>query len=107
MRRRAALLLALVLGLGGVPAGEAQPPATVWRIAILSVGVPRSAPTYQGLEQRLRELGYVDGRNLAIDFQTAEGRLERLPGLAADLIAKALRLTIPQSILVRADDVLQ
>jgi hypothetical protein len=52
-------------------------------------------------------LGYVDGRNLAIDFQTAEGRLERLPGLAADLIAKALRLTIPQSILVRADDVLQ
>jgi putative ABC transport system substrate-binding protein len=107
VRRRAALLLALVLGLGGVPAGEAQPAGRAWRVAVLAVSLPRSAPTYQMFEQRLRELGYVEGRNLAIDFQTAEGRLERLPGLAADLIAKALRLTIPQSILVRADDVLQ
>jgi len=37
------------------------------------------------LEQRLRELGYVEGQNLAIEFRNAEGRLERLPALAAEL----------------------
>jgi putative ABC transport system substrate-binding protein len=36
-------------------------------------------------EQRLRELGFVEGRNLVIEFRTAEGRLEGLPELAADL----------------------
>ena len=39
------------------------------------------------MEQRLSELGYVEGRNLAIEFRTASGRAERLPELAAELIA--------------------
>lgn len=55
------------------------------RIGVLSTVNPRSAPFLVTLEQRLRELGYVEGQNLAIEFRNAEGRLERLPTLAAEL----------------------
>jgi len=88
MRRRAGFLLALALGLTAVPGGEAQPPGKVSRVAILAGALPRSAPVYDALEGCLRELGYVEGRNLVIDFRTAEGRLERLPRLVAELIAQ-------------------
>ena len=65
-------------------AAEAQP-AKGARIGVLSTGNPRSADIYQALEQRLRELGYVEGQNLAIEFRNAEGRTERLPGIASEL----------------------
>jgi hypothetical protein len=45
----------------------------IYRIGIVSVGNnPRSAPFYVAFEQRLRELGWIDGNNLIIDFQTGE-----------------------------------
>src|SRR5437870_3433635 len=58
--------------------------AKVPRVAILSTGNPRSTPIFKAFEQRLRDLGYVDGQNLAIEFRNAEGRTDRLPGLAAE-----------------------
>jgi putative tryptophan/tyrosine transport system substrate-binding protein len=58
----------------------------VYRIGVLSTGNPRSAAIYQALEQRLHELGYIDGQNLAIEFRYAEGNTDRLPGLAAELV---------------------
>src|SRR5262249_11072199 len=58
----------------------------VWRIGMLSTATPRVAPFYKAFERRLRELGYVEGQNLAIDFRNAEGQLDRLPGLAAELV---------------------
>jgi putative ABC transport system substrate-binding protein len=82
-----AFLLALGLGLVTGSPGEAQAPGKVWRLAML-VTLPRSAGHYQALEQRLRELGYVEGRNLVIDFRTADGQLDRLPALAAELVAR-------------------
>jgi putative ABC transport system substrate-binding protein len=66
-------------------AAEAQPPR-VPRIGILSTGNPRSAAIFLAFEQRLRELGYVEGQNLAIEFRNAEGRTDQLPGLAAELV---------------------
>ncbi len=66
-------------------AAEAQP-ARVPRIGILSSAVPRSAPIFKAFEQRLRELGYVEGQNVTIEFRTAEGQLDRLPGLALELV---------------------
>jgi putative tryptophan/tyrosine transport system substrate-binding protein len=55
------------------------------RVGILSAGQLRSSPLYQAFDQRLRELGYVDGQNIVTDFRSAEGDPGRLPGLAAEL----------------------
>ena len=63
-----------------------QPAGKVWRVGFLSTANPRSAAIYQAFEQRLRELGYVEGQNLAIEFRNAAGKTERLPGLAAELV---------------------
>lgn len=81
--RLVALGLALGLVMALVPC-RAQARKIV-RIGVLSTVLPRSAPFYVTLEQRLRELGYVEGQNLAIEFRNAEGRLERLPAIAAEL----------------------
>jgi putative ABC transport system substrate-binding protein len=57
-------------------------------VAVLTGGVPRSSEAYLALERRLAELGYVEGRNLVIDFRTAESQLDRLPALAAELVGR-------------------
>jgi putative ABC transport system substrate-binding protein len=67
---------------------EAQAPGKVWRVAVLTGGLSRSAAPVQSLEQRLAELGYVEGRNLVIDFRTGEGRPDQLPTLAAELVGR-------------------
>jgi putative ABC transport system substrate-binding protein len=66
-------------------AADVQQPKVYW-IGVLSTGNPRSAAIYQALEQRLHELGYIEGQNLAIEFRNAEGKTDRLPGLAAELV---------------------
>jgi len=65
-------------------AAEAQ--QTVVLVGILASGSTRSAPLNGDFEERLRELGFVEGRNLAIEFRSAEGFVDRLPGLAAELV---------------------
>jgi putative ABC transport system substrate-binding protein len=85
---RRVLALALVLGLAATAPAGAQPAGKVWRVAVLTGGVPRSSQAYLALERRLAELGYVEGRNLVIDFRTAESQLDRLPGLAAELVGR-------------------
>jgi putative tryptophan/tyrosine transport system substrate-binding protein len=81
---------AFVTGLGAVLAAplaaEAQQEVKVYRIGYLSSANPRSSAFFQAFEQRLRELGYIEGRNFAIEFRNAEGQLDRLPGLAAELV---------------------
>ena len=44
------------------------------------------SPNAEALRQGLRDLGYVEGQNIAIEFRSAEGNLDRLPGLAAELV---------------------
>ena len=53
----------------------------------MSTGNPCSAGIFQAFEQRLRELGYAEGQNLIIEFRNAEGRTDRLPGLAAEMVS--------------------
>ena len=67
------------------PVARAQS-TRVARVGILSTGNPRSAAIFQAFEQRLRELGYAEGQNLVIEFRNAEGKTDRLPGLAAELV---------------------
>jgi ABC-type uncharacterized transport system substrate-binding protein len=64
---------------------EAQQPH-IPRIGVLVTANPRSSSFIQAFEQRLRDLGYVEGQNIAFEYRNAEGKLERLPTLAADLV---------------------
>jgi ABC-type uncharacterized transport system substrate-binding protein len=67
---------------------EAQPAAKVSRIGYLAAGSPPIDPhQHEAFLQGLRDLGYVEGRNLVIEYRFAEGKVERLPALAAELVA--------------------
>jgi putative ABC transport system substrate-binding protein len=87
-RHRIGLLVTLTLAILVAPsAAEAQQPTKVYRIGRLSSGSPPDMErTAEAFRQGLREHGYVEGQNLVIAWRFAEGRLERLPDLAADLV---------------------
>jgi ABC-type uncharacterized transport system substrate-binding protein len=79
-------LLAIIL-LTTAPTAEAQQPTRIPRIGYLSASSATEALTRtEAFRQGLRELGYVEGKNLVIDFQYANGNFERLPALADDLV---------------------
>ncbi len=84
------LVLALILGVVGSPlATEAQQSAKVPRIGWLSIAshTPAISHLLEAFWQGLRELGYVEGQNIAVEYRFAEGRPERLPEFAAQLVA--------------------
>ncbi len=89
--KRSTLTLALAtltLGILTAPlAADAQPAGKVWRIGLLFTGIPARLPQLEGFRQGLRELGYVEGQNIVIELRAAEGRYERLPQLAAELVS--------------------
>jgi putative ABC transport system substrate-binding protein len=64
---------------------EAQQPAKVSRIGFLS-SLASPSPLVEAFREGLRELGYVEGKNIIIEYRYAEGRREQLPGFAADLV---------------------
>jgi putative ABC transport system substrate-binding protein len=83
------LLVILALGLFWAPlAAEVQQATNVYRIGWLSPGFPRPDhdPPVDAFRQGLREFGYVEGQNLVMAYRGAEGRIERLPDLAAELV---------------------
>jgi putative tryptophan/tyrosine transport system substrate-binding protein len=66
---------------------EAQQPAKVPRIGLLSPFSPSAAALWhQAFLQGLRDLGWVEGKNISIEYRYAEGRRDRLPDLVADLV---------------------
>jgi putative tryptophan/tyrosine transport system substrate-binding protein len=86
---RRVFLGTVVGGLLAAPlAAEAQQPVKVARIGVLAPGSPTSSPQLrEAFRQQLRELGYVEGQNIVIEYRWAEGRAERLPDLAAELVS--------------------
>jgi ABC-type uncharacterized transport system substrate-binding protein len=82
MDRRAFLAGAAAL-LAAPLAAKAQQAGRVYRVGYLSTGALPPEAFLQGL----RDLGYVEGRNVVIDYRSAEGKPERLPALAAELVA--------------------
>jgi putative tryptophan/tyrosine transport system substrate-binding protein len=78
-----------IAGLGAAAwplAVRAQKSGKIVRLGMLATANPRSAPFYQAFEQKLRDLGYIEGQNIAFEYRDAEGDVDRLPGLAAELI---------------------
>jgi putative ABC transport system substrate-binding protein len=66
---------------------RAQQAAKTWKIGMLaSSSAALNASRDEGLRQGLREFGYVEGKNIVLDFKYADGKLERLPELAAELV---------------------
>jgi ABC-type uncharacterized transport system substrate-binding protein len=87
---RRAFIGSLAGGLLAGPFGaDAQPTAKVFRIGYLAANSLATSPPnlHEAFRQGLRDLGYVEGRNVVIEYREAEGKFERLPGLAAELIA--------------------
>jgi putative ABC transport system substrate-binding protein len=83
------LIVALTLSLLAAPyAVEAQQPAKVYRIGILagSAQALRERRGYDAWQQGLRELGYVEGQNVILEYRYTEGNVALLPALAADLV---------------------
>lgn len=65
----------------------AQQPGKIYRIGYLSaLSAAAESPRLSGFRQGLRELGYVDGKNIVIEPRFAEGKIDRFPGLAAELV---------------------
>src|SRR5215813_15571113 len=58
-----------------------------WRLGALLYSDPQSDPQMEAIRRRLTELGYSEGRNISIEYRYAEGRPDRLPTLAAELVA--------------------
>ena len=109
-------IITLTLLLLVVPlTAQAQPAGKVPTIGFVTHNAaPQTAQAYEAFVQGLRELGYIEGQTLTIERRYAEGQLERVPALVADLatrpidvfvvttnlIAKAVQQTVPQSPIV-------
>ena len=87
MNRRDALII--LLALGAVPrASFAQPQGKVWRVGFLALlGRPADLESHYlgAFAKGMRELGYVEGRNLVIEWRFADSKLGRLAALTGDL----------------------
>jgi putative tryptophan/tyrosine transport system substrate-binding protein len=82
----AAIIPTLLLMIAATPA-TAQQPAKIPRIAVLiGSSLAANAVRIDAFRQSLRDLGYVEGKNIAIEFRSAEGKFDRLPELAAEIV---------------------
>ena len=91
-RRR---LLATALGAAAIPSPVVAQVGKVHRVGILTL---ISAPSYEEVFRRtLRDRGYVEGANLVLDWRRAQGRAERLPELAQELVAERMNVIVTVS----------
>jgi putative ABC transport system substrate-binding protein len=94
-----AFISTLVLsGLFSPIAAEAPEVAKVARIGYLGTNLAAGRHLQEAFLQGLRDLGYVEERNLVIEYRDAEGKLDRLPALAADLVALRVDVIVAPSI---------
>jgi putative ABC transport system substrate-binding protein len=97
--KRGAAAISVSLSILAVPlAVGAQPPAKIPRIGVLAAGIPTTyISRYEAFRQGLRDLGYVEGQTIAIEYRYAEGNFERLPDLAAELVGLKVDLIVASS----------
>ena len=85
---------------------QTQAPATIRRIGLLSLfSAAETALWHQALHQGLRDLGWVEGRNIRVEYRYSEGKDDRLPDLAAELVRLKVDLIVasstPEAVAVR------
>ena len=79
-----AFVLVACVGVAG-----AQQPTKIWRIGYVSGGgdpLPLPGFHVEAFRQGLRDLGYIEGKNILIEYRYVEGKLERIPSLVAELV---------------------
>ncbi len=95
MRRREFITLIGGAAAAWPLAARAQQPAKVPRIGLLSPFTPSdTAPWHQAFLRGLSDLGWVDGKNIVIEYRYSDGKNERLPGLIADLVRLKVDLIV-------------
>src|SRR5215470_15154133 len=88
------ILVAVLLLIVAVKA-EAQQPRKVPRIGYLSSGVRREGGAREdAFREGLREFGYIDGKNITIEYRFAEANLDKVRGLAAELVSLNVDLIV-------------
>src|SRR6266849_10119890 len=92
------LAVVLTLSLLAPLATEAQQAARVYRLGFLSMrSGPTDNPQLDAFRQGLRELGYLEGRNVVLEVRYAAGSEEKLPSLAAELVRLNVDVIVAQS----------
>lgn len=95
MHKNTSIAVAFFLGIWISPVAAQS--AKVYRIGFLSTASAASAaPRVQAFQLGLRELGYIDGRNIVIEYRWAEGRDDRLAGFAAELVRLKVNAIVTQ-----------
>jgi putative ABC transport system substrate-binding protein len=101
MTTRREFIGALAGGLLAAPlAAEAQQAAKIARVGWLSLNLAANPHLPEAFRQGLRDLGYVEGRTVVIEYRSAEGKRERLPALAAELVALKVDVILATGTLV-------
>jgi putative tryptophan/tyrosine transport system substrate-binding protein len=92
---RSVVLVAFSLGLLAAPMAVHGQPSASPVIGFLCVATPAEwAPLVAAFRQGLNETGYVEGKNVEIEFRWAEGDVDRLPALAADLVRRRVAVVV-------------
>jgi putative ABC transport system substrate-binding protein len=86
MMTRRAFVTTLAGALVATPLSAGAQPRRPARIGVLLFSTPAADPNISTFRQAIRDLGWVEGRNLTLEYRYAEGRVERLPELAAELV---------------------
>jgi putative ABC transport system substrate-binding protein len=86
LHRREFMVLLGGAAAAGPLVAHAQQPAKVPRVGFLFYGSPGPAPEVDAFRQGLRELGYIEGQNITVEYRYARGRVAQLPELAAELV---------------------
>jgi putative ABC transport system substrate-binding protein len=83
-------VIALLVGIALVPllSVRAAEPVRMFHVGMVNLNLPRTAPFNVAFEQRLHELGYVEGKTLAIDLLSLDGKIERFPEAMEELVRR-------------------
>jgi putative ABC transport system substrate-binding protein len=97
MNKRRELVIALGASALVAPLGSfAQQQGRIWRVGVLDTSTSMNAVNLEAFRKGLHDLGYVEGKNLAIEYRSADGHLERLAELAMELVRAKVDVIVPR-----------